>query len=118
MTNSTFCEFAIQPSFISPFGWSTDALTARPSFSIANSNPSVLTAPLPIIPTLPNYVCSKLILAAQLPSLTPATGYTIQLTNIFNNTDVCASPSHHQLLWTDCGLCGPANFCIPGLCYF
>lgn len=69
--------------------------------SIANSNPSVLTAPLPIIPTVPNYVCSKLITATQL-NVPAATGYTIQLTNIFNNTDVRIFFLHHRLRGADC----------------
>ncbi|KAF9652378.1 hypothetical protein BDM02DRAFT_2960179 [Thelephora ganbajun] len=63
---------------------------------IANSNPSVLVAPLPIIPTLYNYVCSKLILATQL-NVAAATGYTIQLTNIFNNTDIYASSEPFEI---------------------
>jgi len=63
---------------------------------IANSNPSVLAAPLPILATLPNYVCSRLI-AATVFNVPAATGYTVQLTNIFNNTDIYATSEPFEI---------------------
>jgi len=63
---------------------------------IANTNVNVLAAPLPIIATLPNYVCSKLILSTLL-SVPAATGYTIQLTNIFNDTDIYATSEPFEI---------------------
>jgi len=79
---------------------------------IANSNPSALVAPLPIIPTLQNFVCSKLIPAAQLPNLPAATGYTIQLTNIFNNTDIYATSEPFEL--KSVGSAYPDSSATPG----
>jgi hypothetical protein len=63
---------------------------------ISNPNVNVLTAPLTIIPTLPNYVCSKLITAQQI-SLPAATGYVVSLTNIFNNSDIYASSQPFEI---------------------
>ncbi|KAI0827112.1 hypothetical protein BC628DRAFT_1338531 [Trametes gibbosa] len=54
---------------------------------IANSDPKVLVAPQAVIAQQNNFDCSKLVSKDQVNML-PATGYTIQLANIFNQTDV------------------------------
>lgn len=87
MINSTWCEFSNLPA--PPLNISNNHTFL--SCSIANPNPNVLTAPLTILATLPNYVCSKL-LPASLITVPAATNYTIQLTNIVNSTDVRAFP--------------------------
>jgi len=74
----------------------SDKTHAQFNVIIANSNPSVLVAPLPIIPTLDNFVCSKLI-ASTILNVPAATGYTIQLSNIFNNTDIYASSEPFEI---------------------
>lgn len=63
---------------------------------IANPNTNVLTAPLTILATLPNYVCSKLIPGAQI-TVPAATNYTILLTNILNTTDVYATSEPFEI---------------------
>lgn len=63
---------------------------------IANPNPNVLTAPLTILATLPNYVCSKLMPAAQL-TVPAASNYTISLTNILNTTDIYATSEPFEI---------------------
>jgi hypothetical protein len=72
-------------------------MTTRFLSSVANPNVNVLTAPLTIYATLQNYVCSKLIPAAQIVALPAASNYTIMLTNILNTTDVRPISPRHQL---------------------
>ena len=55
--------------------------------SLANSNPSILVQPIAIIAIEQNYDCSKTITQQQ-SSQPASTGYTIQLANPLNNTDV------------------------------
>ncbi|KAH7924942.1 hypothetical protein BV22DRAFT_1034639 [Leucogyrophana mollusca] len=54
---------------------------------LANSNPAVLSAPIAIIAVQYNYDCSETITQQQ-ASQAPGTGYTIQLANTLNSTDV------------------------------
>jgi len=63
---------------------------------IANPNVNVLTAPLTIYATLPNYVCSKLMPAAQL-TVPAATNYTISLTDILNTTHIYATSQPFEI---------------------
>ncbi|KAH9939863.1 hypothetical protein B0H21DRAFT_780500 [Amylocystis lapponica] len=56
---------------------------------IANSNPSVLSAPFAFISQQPNYDCSETIAKTQI-NMPVGDGYTIQLANPFNETDVYA----------------------------
>jgi len=63
---------------------------------IANSNTNLLTAPLPIISTLDNFVCAKGI-TKDMFNLQAGTGYTIQLTDIFNNTHIYATSQPFEI---------------------
>jgi len=63
---------------------------------IANSNVNLLTAPLPIISSLDNFDCSRTI-TSDMFNLQAGTGYTIQLTDIFNDTDVYATSQPFEI---------------------
>ena len=54
---------------------------------IANSDPNILVQHQAFIAQQNNFDCSKLITKDQI-NLNPGTGYTIQLANPFNETDV------------------------------
>jgi hypothetical protein len=97
MIRSTWCKFSNPQSF----GQRCNNDVFR-GYSIANPNTAVLTAPITILATLPNYVCSKLLPAAML-TVPAATGYTIMLTDILNTTNVSAFSSLRPLRETDRG---------------
>ncbi|RPD65689.1 hypothetical protein L227DRAFT_493604 [Lentinus tigrinus ALCF2SS1-6] len=63
---------------------------------IANSDPKVLVAPQAFISQQNNFDCSKLITKDQV-NMSPATGYTIQLANPFNETDVYAESQPFEI---------------------
>ncbi|KAI8986734.1 hypothetical protein BD414DRAFT_486884 [Trametes punicea] len=63
---------------------------------IANSNPAILVAPFAFIAQQPNYDCSELITKDQV-NQPPATGYTIQLADPFNNTNVYAESQPFEI---------------------
>ncbi|OJT02836.1 hypothetical protein TRAPUB_6692 [Trametes pubescens] len=63
---------------------------------IANSDPKVLTAPQAFIAQQNNFDCSKLITKDQI-NQAPGTGYTIQLANIFNETDIFAESEPFEI---------------------
>ena len=69
-----------------------------PRPSIANSDINVLVAPLPFISQQNNFDCSKLITKDQV-NMRPTTGYTIQLANPFNLTDVSTLLHWHPLVF-------------------
>lgn len=58
-----------------------------PIFSITNSNPDILVSPLAIIAEEQNADCTKSVTQDQ-ANLTVATGYTVQLSNPLNDSDV------------------------------
>ncbi|KIJ15393.1 hypothetical protein PAXINDRAFT_169234 [Paxillus involutus ATCC 200175] len=63
---------------------------------LTNTNPSILSGPLAIIAIQQNYDCSETITQQQ--SAQPAaTGYTIQLTNPLNNTEVYAESEPFEI---------------------
>ncbi|TFK87513.1 hypothetical protein K466DRAFT_586326 [Polyporus arcularius HHB13444] len=64
--------------------------------SIANKDVKVLTSPLPFISQQNNFDCSKLITKDQV-NMAPATGYTIQLSNPFNLTDIYAESQEFEI---------------------
>lgn len=57
--------------------------------SIANQDPKVLTAPIAIAAIENNYDCSLTITQLQ-ANQPPGTGYLVQLSSIYNETDVRA----------------------------
>ncbi|KAH7882486.1 hypothetical protein F5I97DRAFT_1987791 [Phlebopus sp. FC_14] len=63
---------------------------------LTNSNPSILNAPLAIISVEYNYDCSKTITQQQ-AAQPAATGYTIQLANTLNGTDVYAQSEPFEI---------------------
>lgn len=63
---------------------------------ITNSNPSILSAPLAIIAQQENYDCSETIAKTQINE-SPATGYTIQLADPFNNTNIYAQSQPFEI---------------------
>ncbi|KAH9852451.1 hypothetical protein C2E23DRAFT_709571, partial [Lenzites betulinus] len=63
---------------------------------IANQNTAILTAPQAFIAQQNNFDCSKLITKDQV-NMQPGTGYTIQLANIFNETDVYAESQPFEI---------------------
>ncbi|GBE87479.1 hypothetical protein BKA93DRAFT_776286 [Sparassis latifolia] len=63
---------------------------------IANSNPTILSSPLAILSQQNNYDCSETI--TQNEAAQPAaTGYTIQLADPFNNTNVYATSQPFEI---------------------
>lgn len=89
------CEFSNLPS---PVRSASKCLTTHSFFSISNPSTSVLTAPLTLIATVPNYICSKLITKDLIANLPAATDYTILLTDVLNTTNVRALSLHYPLL--------------------
>lgn len=78
--------------------WDCKAPDAPQQFTviIANKDPKILVAPLPIISIVQNYDCSKEITQDQ--SNQPAgTGYTIQLADILNGTHVYATSDEFEI---------------------
>ncbi|KAF9240447.1 hypothetical protein BU15DRAFT_87657 [Melanogaster broomeanus] len=63
---------------------------------IANSNPSILVAPMAIISIQENYDCSKLLTQQQVVQPV-GTGYTIQFANILNGTDIYAESQPFEI---------------------
>ncbi|TFK47503.1 hypothetical protein OE88DRAFT_1665663 [Heliocybe sulcata] len=63
---------------------------------IANSNPSILVAPSALIAIEYDYDCSKTITESQ-SNWTPSTGYTIQLANPLNQTDIYAQSQEFEI---------------------
>ncbi|KIK52730.1 hypothetical protein GYMLUDRAFT_103742, partial [Collybiopsis luxurians FD-317 M1] len=59
------------------------------SFTVLVNNPS-LEAPLAIIADQPNFVCSLIVTKDQISPLSVGNGYTVELANPLNNTDVYA----------------------------
>jgi len=84
------------------------------SFNVVISNPSttVLTAPLTLIATVPNYICSKLITSDTIANLPVATGYTVSLTNVLNTTDVYSVSQAFEI--KPIGSSYPASTATPG----
>ncbi|KAF9788568.1 hypothetical protein BJ322DRAFT_1049699 [Thelephora terrestris] len=80
---------------------------------IANPNTAVLTAPLTILATLPNYVCSKLLPAAML-TVPAATGYTIMLTDILNTTNIYATSQPFEIKPLGSSYPNPSSTPSPG----
>ncbi|KAI0702018.1 hypothetical protein C8T65DRAFT_579375 [Cerioporus squamosus] len=80
--------------------------------SIANTNVNVLTAPQPFISQQNNFDCSKLITKDQV-NMPPGTGYTIQLANPFNLTDVYAESQQFEI--KALGAAYPASSATPTL---
>lgn len=78
--------------------WSCTQNTQYASFNvlIANTNVNVLATPLTIIPTLDNFTCSETI-SQNLFNLPASTGYTILLTDIFNNSDIYATSQPFEI---------------------
>jgi len=69
------------------------------SFNVVIANPSVnvLAAPLTLIATLPNYICSKLVPASTIANLPSATGYTVMLTDILNSTHIYSTSDSFEI---------------------
>ncbi|EPQ53529.1 hypothetical protein GLOTRDRAFT_17384, partial [Gloeophyllum trabeum ATCC 11539] len=63
---------------------------------VANSNPSILSAPQAIIAVQNNYDCSKTITDSQ-SGYPPATGYTVQLANPLNSTEIYAQSQEFEI---------------------
>jgi len=63
---------------------------------LANSNPTILSSPLAIIAVENNYDCSKTVTPQQ-SSQSAGTGYTVQLANPLNSTDVYASSEPFEI---------------------
>ncbi|KAF5374074.1 hypothetical protein D9757_010730 [Collybiopsis confluens] len=66
------------------------------TFSVLINNPDFLT-PLAIIADQPNFVCSRLITANQTRALPVGTGYTIELVNVLNSSDVYAQSAPFEI---------------------
>jgi hypothetical protein len=63
---------------------------------VANSDPKVLVAPIAIVAIENNFDCSKTITQDQ-ANQAPGTGYTIQLANPFNETDIYAQSQPFEI---------------------
>jgi len=63
---------------------------------VANKNPAILVAPMAVVAIENNFDCSKTITQDQ-ASQAPGTGYTIQLANILNQTDVYAESQEFEI---------------------
>ncbi|KAI0635334.1 hypothetical protein C8Q77DRAFT_698244 [Trametes polyzona] len=63
---------------------------------LANSDPKILVSPQAFYSQQNNFDCSKLVTKDQI-NMTPATGYTVQLANPFNNTDVYAESKPFEI---------------------
>jgi hypothetical protein len=75
--------------------WNCDQ-SQEQTFTVLVANPN-MASPLAIIAQQPNYVCSLLVTKDEMGALVPGTGYTVQLANIFNSTDVYAESSPFEI---------------------
>ncbi|KAI0336777.1 hypothetical protein GY45DRAFT_1332829 [Cubamyces sp. BRFM 1775] len=77
---------------------------------IANSNPTILPSPLAFLGQQANYDCSKLITKDQV-NQPPATGYTIQLADVFNSSHIYAESEPFEI--KNLGSAYPASSATP-----
>ncbi|KAJ4468701.1 hypothetical protein J3R30DRAFT_3553405 [Lentinula aciculospora] len=80
------------------------------TFTVLVANPDMASA-LAIIAEQPNYVCSLLVTKDQMGGLPVGTGYTVQLANPLNNTDVYAQSSSFEI--KDAGSAYPTSTVSP-----
>ncbi|KAJ3724148.1 hypothetical protein DFJ43DRAFT_1091182 [Lentinula guzmanii] len=66
------------------------------TFTVLVANPN-MASPLAIIAEQPNYVCSLLVTKDQMGGLPVGTGYTVQLANPLNSTDLFAQSSAFEI---------------------
>jgi len=124
---SIFTSVAAVPTIVAPGGsnlwwvaksdnnlvWDCNDKT-HDTFNVVISNPStsVLTAPLTLIATVPNYICSKLITKDLIANLPAATDYTILLTDVLNTTNVFSTSQTFEI--KALGSSYPASTATPG----
>jgi len=78
---------------------------------IANKDPKVLSAPMAIVGVQNNFDCSKSITQDQ-ANQAPGTGYTIQLADPLNSTNIYASSKEFEI--KPLGAAYPATTSVPG----
>jgi len=72
---------------VNTLAWNCNQNTQYPQFNVLIANSGQSSPPQAILATVDNFLCSKTI-DANLFNLPAATGYTLQLSNTFNDTDV------------------------------
>jgi len=80
------------------------------NFTVLVANPN-MASPLAIIAQQPNYVCSLLVTPDQMGGLPVGTGYTVQMANPLNITDVYAQSDSFEIKST--GSAYPTSTVLP-----